>query len=95
LLGVDKAKSYRILDSIRGGDLSCKPGWVRLSIHPTMTNAEIDLIMDAIEATAANFRKWGEDYVYDPYSNEYSFKGAGVEREQRKIEKWFNIAGWQ
>jgi selenocysteine lyase/cysteine desulfurase len=94
LLGVDRTRSYEILDSIRRGDLSSKPGWVRLSIHPTMTNAEIELIMDAIEATAANFREWGKDYVYDPRSNEFSFKGVGVSREQRKMERWFNAEEW-
>src|SRR3954471_8244577 len=58
LLQVDKAGSYEILHSIRSGDLLCKPGWIRLSVHPTMTNAEIDFIMDAIELTACHFKEW-------------------------------------
>ena len=55
LLRVDKARSYQILDKIKSGDLFCKPGWIRLSVHPTMTNAEIDFIMNAIELTAFHF----------------------------------------
>ena len=93
LLQVDKARSYEILNSIRSGDLSCKPGWVRLSIHPTMTNAEIDLIMDAIEMTVGHFQEWIKDYTYDPASNEYSFKGART-KEQDKVENWFNVSNW-
>jgi len=52
-----------------------KPGWVRLSIHPTMTNAEIDYIMDAIEMTVAQYEEWRKDYIYDPVGNEYAYKG--------------------
>ena len=51
LLGIDKAASYEILHALRAGQVWRKPGWVRLSIHPTMTDAEIDYIMDAIETT--------------------------------------------
>jgi selenocysteine lyase/cysteine desulfurase len=38
LLGIDENHSAELLRSVRAGDLSCKPGWVRLSVHPTMTN---------------------------------------------------------
>ena len=27
---------------INHGDLSEKPGWVRISLHPTLTEAEVD-----------------------------------------------------
>ena len=52
LLNIDKARSYEVLTALRAGDISCKPGWVRLSLHPTMTDAEIDYIAAAIEKTA-------------------------------------------
>ena len=51
LLGIDEGESLDILRSLRAGEMWRKPGWVRLSIHPTMTDAEIDYIMDAVEAT--------------------------------------------
>jgi len=93
LLHVDKARSYGILNSIRSGNLLCKPGWIRLSVHPTMTNAEINFIMDAIELTVCHFRDWMKDYIYDPASNEYSFKGIEA-KEQCKIEDWFTVSNW-
>ena len=83
LLHVDKTRSYEILNSIRSGDLLCKPGWIRLSVHPTMTNAEIDFIMDAIELTASHFQEWMKDYTYDPETNEYSFKGFEAKNRAR------------
>ena len=74
LLNIDAARSYGILQSLRAGDLWCKPGWVRLSIHPTMTDAEIDYITDAVEDTVSRYGEWEKDYVYDPAENEYIFK---------------------
>ncbi len=94
LLHVDKVRSYEILHSIRSGDLLCKPGWIRLSVHPTMTNAEIDFIMDAIELTASHFQEWMKDYTYDAECNEYSFKGTEA-KEESKVEDWFNVSNWR
>ncbi len=93
LLHVDEARSYEILNSIRSGDLLCKPGWVRLSVHPTMTNTEINFIMDAIEMTAYNFKRWMKDYQYDAASNQYSFKGFAAS-ESSQVEDWFDASKW-
>jgi len=93
LLQVDETRSYEILNLIHAGDLLCKPGWIRLSVHPTMTNAEIDFMMDAIELTASRFREWMKDYEYDPASNQYSFRGFGASGQAR-VEDWFNVSGW-
>jgi len=87
LLHVDKLKSFEIRDLMRSGDMSAKPGWIRLSIHPTMTNAEIDFIMDAIESTASRFEDWAKDYNYCSVSNEYFLK------ERRQMIKSLPMAG--
>src|SRR5450432_308201 len=86
---IDQNHSFELLKSIRAGDLSCKPGWVRLSIHPTMTNTEINYIMDGVEETVDNFRDWGKDYTYVTYLNEYTFKSFRP-KEENKIVNWFN-----
>ncbi|PSL49995.1 selenocysteine lyase/cysteine desulfurase [Chitinophaga niastensis] len=93
LLHVDEKRSYEILDLIRAGNMLFKPGWIRLSVHPTMTNTEIDFIMDAIELTASRFKEWMKDYTYKANSNEYTFKGMEP-NEQRKIEDWFKACLW-
>jgi selenocysteine lyase/cysteine desulfurase len=51
LLDIGEEQSYEILDALRAGRTWSKPGWVRLSVHPTITDAEIDYIADAIEIT--------------------------------------------
>ncbi len=58
LLGIGKAESYAVLDRLMAGDLRSKPGWVRLSVHPTMTDAEIDYILDAVELTVGHYAEW-------------------------------------
>lgn len=54
LLNIDKPRSYKIFGELKAGKTWSKPGWVRMSIHPTMTDAEIDYIMDAMEITVGD-----------------------------------------
>ncbi|MBE7172879.1 MAG: aminotransferase class V-fold PLP-dependent enzyme [Williamsia sp.] len=89
LLKIEPARSYKIREALRSGDPASKPGWIRLSLHPTMTSAEIQRIMDAIDLTASCFKHWAKDYTYSPASNEYVFNGK-TKKKQNKIEKWFN-----
>src|SRR5690606_27055647 len=49
LLHVDPTRSKQITDKIDLGDLSDKPGWVRMSIHPTMTDEELEIIINAVK----------------------------------------------
>ena len=65
LLNVSKEQSKKITDKIDAGDYSSKPGWIRLSIHPTMTDAEIKYIIHAIKTLASNHSKWQSDYEID------------------------------
>jgi selenocysteine lyase/cysteine desulfurase len=90
LLKVDRARSEKIWSSIRSGDMSSKPGWIRISIHPTMTDDEIEFIMEAIESTASSFREWMTDYYYDRASNEYIIKQRTA-NEQHLVEDWFKF----
>ena len=73
LLDIDQNKSKQIAEQIDQGDLSTKPGWVRFSIHPIMTNAEVLLFVDAIKEITRNIGEWKKDYVYVPASNDYFF----------------------
>ena len=89
----DNARYNENLNSIRNGYLLDKPGWIRLSIHPTMTNKEIDFILHSIESTANNFQDWMKEYTYDPVSNEYSYRGNNT-KEQGRVKDWFNVSRW-
>ena len=71
LFNIDRKKSKHIVDEIEHGNLSEKPGFVRMSLHPTTTNDELKTIMDAIDDIAKNYNKYAESYRYDEHSNEF------------------------
>jgi len=71
LLHVDQLHSFEIWDEMHKGHLSCKPGWLRMSFHPVMTNEEVEFLLDAIEQVALHYNEWKKDYVYDETTNEY------------------------
>jgi selenocysteine lyase/cysteine desulfurase len=71
LLQVSHERSKTITDKISAGILCDKPGWVRLSLHPTMTDAEARFIVDAIRELALRHREWGADYRYCERRNEF------------------------
>jgi len=89
LLHVDPEYSHHITEKIDTGDLSEKPGWVRLSLHPTMSDAELEHILDSIEAIALHPETWSDQYTYSIKDNEYHPKqgDAGL---RKKIDQWLN-----
>lgn len=90
LFDVDPEFSKSITDKVTAGDWIDKPGWIRMSIHPVMTNKEILIITDGIKKLAANFKEWSKDYVYVPKINEFkhiSFKDNSSEISH----KWFSL----
>lgn len=74
LLNVTQDYSKQITDLISCGDNSQKPGWVRVSIHPTMTNEEIEFIGNSIQNLAQNYQSWLNDYSLNEISNTVEFK---------------------
>jgi selenocysteine lyase/cysteine desulfurase len=69
LLNVDQSQSQKITDLINLGDFSNKPGWIRVSLHPTMTNEEVEFIGNSIQELAKNFNEWGTGYDFIPCQN--------------------------
>ncbi|PJA99291.1 MAG: selenocysteine lyase, partial [Ignavibacteriales bacterium CG_4_9_14_3_um_filter_30_11] len=72
---------------INHGDLSEKPGWVRMSLHPTMTNDELYFIINSIKEIVENIEEWKKDYKYSNETNEYYH----IKSENIKVEDWFKI----
>ena len=90
LLNVDELTSKSIEKKILDGCLIERPGWVRMSIHPTMTNEEVHFICDAIELVAKNFKNWGEDYKYDAIKNEF-IHNSKISLEKEITKDWFKF----
>lgn len=86
LLNVDQSTSKFIEQKILDGCLLDRPGWIRMSIHPTMTESEVHFICDSIEEVSKNHEKWSSDYEYNAIKNEFIYKGP----EQKDC----NEIGW-
>ena len=91
LLNVEKEQSCDITTKIDNGDLITKPGWVRMSIHPTMTDDEMHFIMNAIEELSENHQEWATDYIYNNKTNEFVYKDNSFAlKNKERAESWFN-----
>lgn len=91
LLGVDRDHSRRITERIDRGDMSEKPGWVRISLHPTMTNDEVMYIVGAVREVTMNYVEWGQRYRYCAASNEfYPTEGKDCD-DERAVLDWLNL----
>lgn len=91
LLGINKEMSHKITEKISHGDHSEKPGFVRVSLHPTMTNQELNTIIDAVGQIVKNRVEWSADYRYDTHSNEFYHREEEKFSKQKKVEKWFSF----
>jgi selenocysteine lyase/cysteine desulfurase len=88
LLHVGPDRSRYITDKIDHGDFSEKPGWVRISIHPTMTNDEVYYITGALKEIVKNISVWEKDYKYIPTKNEFiNIRSNGKEIDAKELFK--------
>lgn len=88
LLNVDRAISKNITDKINLGDLADKPGWVRVSFHPIMTNEDVKFILWGISQIAENFPRCSRDYDYDAKNNVFNHHQK-IAYEKELINSWF------
>jgi selenocysteine lyase/cysteine desulfurase len=89
LLEVSYEKSEEITEKINHGDLSGKPGWVRWSLHPTMTNAEVETMITALHDIVKNSKTYHQDYIYDNRTNVFWHKNE--KNDSKKIKDWFTL----
>jgi len=90
LLDVSHNKSKQITDLINLGDLSQKPGWIRLSLHPTTSNTEIAHIFHALEEIQKNHKRWADDYIYNKRTNDFRHHSR-KQGDLARILPWFEL----
>jgi selenocysteine lyase/cysteine desulfurase len=90
LLNVNQETSNRIKDEILHGCNTDKPGWVRLSVHPTITNKEVAFVCAALKELSKNIENWSKDYEYHSIKNEYTHKTVKP-IEQDLVTEWFSL----
>jgi selenocysteine lyase/cysteine desulfurase len=90
LLNVDYDQSHSITDHIDHGDFSLKPGWVRLSVHPTMSNEELYTIIDALHEISSNIDSIRNQYSHSKSSNEF-FHNTYQKDYEKIFRNWFSM----
>ncbi len=90
LLNVDKQQSNRIVEQVNGGDLSNKPGWIRVSLHPTNKDADAYYIVESLEKIVKYVDTWKQDYIFD--SRLGDFKPAKVRTSNSCFETFLESA---
>lgn len=90
LLNVNEETSQNLVCQIDSGDLTLKPGWIRMSIHPTTTNAEIKFVCHSIKSLAEHHQDWKNEYQYNKDTNEFVHENA-IPLELKMVEDWFAV----
>lgn len=90
LLDVSHEHSREITQRISHGDLSVKPGWVRLSLHPTVTGDDLDRILEGIEFIALNGHRYSGQYEYNKRTNEFRHISE-PEDKTVLVKDWFDL----
>jgi selenocysteine lyase/cysteine desulfurase len=90
LLEVSYDRSHQITEKINHGDLSEKPGWVRVSLHPVMKDEEVIYFLDSLKAVVRNHSIWKKDYIYNPNKNEFEHHSK-LESRADWLQEWFSL----
>jgi len=85
LLNINQEESGKILGDIEMGLLDKRPGWVRLSLHPTMTDEDLNYMLDAIKHIVSNKLELAADYKYLSEKNIFVYKEAGQSNKENEI----------
>ncbi|WP_438973257.1 aminotransferase class V-fold PLP-dependent enzyme [Polaribacter sp.] len=90
LLNVNQETSNKIKHQILEGCNTEKPGWVRLSLHPTITNKELEFVCDSLKELAKNIEDWAKDYKYDSAKNDF-IHTTSKPLEKDLVSAWFSV----
>lgn len=90
LLNLNQTESMEIYNQIIGNDNSCRPGWVRMSLHPTTTDQELDYMLNALKEIHQNISEWRKDYNYDKEKNAFFHESKTCQKlENEKVDSWY------
>jgi len=90
LLHLDSEASDLIRRQVDSGDISARPGWVRLSVHPTFSDKDVIAICDAIEHVATNANHYLSQYNSVKGANTYVYKSWETGTDAL-IDSWFKL----
>ncbi|MEH6659608.1 aminotransferase class V-fold PLP-dependent enzyme [Leeuwenhoekiella marinoflava] len=89
LFQIKPEESKVLMRNIENQKLTDKPGWVRVSLHPIMTDAEVIYIIDALKEIIKNQREWASEYTYNPVTNEFDSHKQDDSLLQQRMKTFF------
>ena len=91
LLNISKNHSKSITDMMDQGNCSNKPGWIRMSIHPTQSNDEIRYILSSIRQLAKHHKEWKKDYTINQKTGEVThLNQVQYDELELELDDWFS-----
>jgi len=90
LFDISQERSCEIVTKIDAGDMSEKPGWIRLSLHPTMTDAELNYILAGIRSVGENYGRYLADYEADFVHGTFRHRNESGADQGGLLKKWFD-----
>ncbi|MFK8045405.1 MAG: aminotransferase class V-fold PLP-dependent enzyme [Crocinitomicaceae bacterium] len=94
LLNFSQSVSEEINCTLQQGDNTSRPGWVRLSIHPTTSSEEVNSLIAAIKHIVDHISELKPLYEYDKSINDFIYNGLKAYRDI-DISSWFEPARHQ
>ncbi|WP_417887946.1 aminotransferase class V-fold PLP-dependent enzyme [Zunongwangia sp.] len=88
---IKEESSAKLVKDIETKNLTNKPGWVRVSLHPIMTDKEVNYITDSIKAIIENKETWSKDYTYNKATNEFDSVYGDDSALQEKMKQVFEL----
>ncbi|WP_335872857.1 aminotransferase class V-fold PLP-dependent enzyme [Bacillus sp. 2205SS5-2] len=71
LLNIDEETSHSISSQIDLGGLVAKPGWIRVSLHPTMQDKDVLYFISSLREIIENIEELSVQYEHVPQLNDY------------------------
>lgn len=62
LLSIGAARSFEIRCALDRGDVSIKPGWVRISFSPATREDDFRVLLDAVDELSNHWQEWESEY---------------------------------
>ncbi len=92
LLGIDDETSLRFREVVLRGLQGIKPGWVRLNLHYTFTDGDVEFLADTIAFVAGYGHLFLRCYDFDFATGEWRFHGYREKEEAVSVENTFKAA---
>ncbi len=78
LLHIEQEHSSDIQQNLAKGHIGEKPGWVRISLSPTVTEEEFQTLLEAVDYIARHGREYQDRYELCDETGEWAYRASGT-----------------